>query len=86
MPTPEAIALDSFIDKYKEYCNYSQFASDWTNNIIAIVPLLQADPNYATALTVEEQAAMTANLLAAQSSKIIPIPINRPNAISDMPK
>lgn len=78
MPTAQAQAVDNFINQYEEYVRYAQFASDWVNKIIAIVPLLQADPNYTTSLTPEEQTAVSANLVAAQGTQIKPIPSNIP--------
>lgn len=73
MPTPSAISVDSFIEVYKEYSRSAQYAVDWANRLIYLVGLLQSDPNYVSALTPQEQAEVSANLVAAQQMGIVAV-------------
>lgn len=79
------MALEAFMNNYANYVNAAEYAKDWANQIIDLVPKMQADPNFLTALTAQEQAQMAANLTAAQQMGIVPIApsVLPPNPIVD---
>lgn len=73
MPTPSTMALDKFIQNYNNYMSASAYSMQWTQAVASLARLLQADPNFLTALSAQEQTAVQANLTAAQAVQIAPV-------------
>jgi hypothetical protein len=73
MPLPSALSIQQFLDNYSTYSNYCSFAGQWIQSVNAIGKALQADPNFSTALTLDEQQAVLANISGSSTTPIIPI-------------
>ena len=70
MADPAYLSIQKFMNEYDSYCAECDYTVSWISTIKAKAEALQADPNYAIALSAAERLAVDANLTAAISEPI----------------
>ena len=73
MADPAYLSIQKFLNDYDRYCAECDYAVSWMKAIKARTEALQADPNYAIALSVQERADLEANLQGASADPIKPV-------------
>lgn len=73
MADPAYLGIQKFMNDYDRYCTECNYAVQWMQAIKGKALALQADPNYAIALSVQERAAVQVNLDGASADPIKPV-------------
>ena len=77
MPSAAALAVQNFVDTYSNFQSNTSYLQQWSSQCQALAIQLQADPNYATALSSVEQANVTSiQQVASTALQNLPLPVS----------
>jgi hypothetical protein len=72
MPTASVVSSTNFLNDYNNFLSYLNYMQQWASSVSSLAAILQADPNFSTALSSAEQdnVGMAAKAAATALSSV----------------